>query len=71
MRDTTIRLIGVGGLTAILYSWVLWVQFLLSLNNASPVGVVIGLIAVGFWFVGEVVLSLLLGAVSLAMIFTS
>ena len=71
MRDITIRLIGLAGFAGILFTWYLWAQFLLSLANATPIGVVVGLVGIGFWFIGEVVLSLIGGAICGAMLFTS
>lgn len=57
MRDIIARLIGLAGLIGITFTWYLWAQFLLGLNAGTAIEVIIGLIGVGFWFVGELALS--------------
>jgi len=72
MRDIWYRLLGLAGLLGIVYTWVLWGQFLFSLNSVTTwIEVAIGLVVTVFWFVGELVLSLLGGAVCGALVFTN
>lgn len=71
MRNIVVRLIGLAGLIGIAFTWYLWGQFLFSLMVIpSLYDVRVGIFVAFLWFVGEIALSLLAGAISVAMLFT-
>ena len=65
------RIAGFVGFMGIIYTWYLWTQFFISLMaNPSVSAVLVGLAGIIIWFIGEVFLTLLGGAICLALLFT-
>jgi len=68
MRDILWKLIGVGGIVAIIINWWKWLEFLISLMYIQTINVLVGIFISLTWLIGGILLTVFLGGFSVLLL---